>query len=431
MSVWDSIIGQQPTVDLLSRLAGTPQPWECGGKESLHSGGKDISDQGISQGGSEGGSGDSFKGNAGESAGGTLRGGRIAQSWLICGAPGSGRSRVARAFAAALECPRHGCGECAVCRQVMRDEHPDVTVLATDRVTISIDEVRKLVADSEQMPSTTPWRIIIIEDVDRMLERTTNVLLKEVEEPAERTIWLLCAPSSEDVLPTIRSRTRIVNLAVPQAAAVAKFLRSTAGADEALAKRCARLAQGHIGIARLYATDDQALADRDKIVVGVLGMRRASDAVLLASSMVDSAQGQAKTGVDRAVTQEEANFREINGLAPGDKIPAALRPAFNAIGKKEDIRRRTVRLSRDVLDRFLNTIASVYRDISVLQNNAEDTAGIVNLENRTAIADMSARISRARTVANLHAIDSARRRLLHNGSQQLVLESLLASLVVY
>lgn len=313
----------------------------------------------------------------------------------------------------------------------MRDEHPDVTVLATDRVTISIDEVRKLVADSEQMPSTTPWRIIIIEDVDRMLERTTNVLLKEVEEPAERTIWLLCAPSSEDVLPTIRSRTRIVNLAVPQAAAVAKFLRSTARADDALAKRCARLAQGHIGIARLYATDDQALADRDEIVVGVLGMRRASDAVLLASSMVDSAQGQAKTGVDRAVAQEEANFREINGLAPGDRIPAALRPVFNAIGKKEDIRRRTVRLSRDVLDRFLNTIASVYRDISVLQNNAEDTAGIVNLENRTAIADMSARISRARTVANLHAIDSARRRLLHNGSQQLVLESLLASLVVY
>ena len=169
MSVWDSIIGQQPTVDLLSRLAGIPQPWEGGDKESLHR---------ISQGGSEGGSGDSFKGNAGESAGGTLRGGRIAQSWLICGAPGSGRSRVARAFAAALECPRHGCGECAVCRQVMRDEHPDVTVLATDRVTISIDEVRKLVADSEQMPSTTPWRIIIIEDVDRMLERTTNVLLR-------------------------------------------------------------------------------------------------------------------------------------------------------------------------------------------------------------------------------------------------------------
>ncbi len=236
MSVWDSIIGQQSTVDLLSRLAGAPQPWEGGDKESLHSGGKDISDQGVSQGESKEEVRDSFKGKAGESVRGTLRRGRIAQSWLICGAPGSGRSRVARAFAAALECPRHGCGECAVCRQVMRDEHPDVTVLATDRVTISIDEVRKLVADSEQMPSTTPWRIIIIEDVDRMLERTTNVLLKEVEEPAERTIWLLCAPSSEDVLPTIRSRTRIVNLAVPQAAAVAEFLRSTAGADEALAK---------------------------------------------------------------------------------------------------------------------------------------------------------------------------------------------------
>lgn len=127
--------------------------------------------------------------------------------------------------------------------QIMKGEHPDVTILATDKVTISIDQVRSLVAKSEQMPATAPWRILIIEDVDRMLERTTNVLLKEVEEPADRTIWLLCAPSSQDVLPTIRSRTRVVNLAIPPAAAISGFLQKTDGVEKPLADRCARLAQ--------------------------------------------------------------------------------------------------------------------------------------------------------------------------------------------
>ena len=107
--------------------------------------------------------------------------------------------------------------------------HPDVTVLATNKVTIGIDEVRDIITTSEQMPSTAPWRIIIIEDVDRMLERTTNVLLKEIEEPSGHTIWLLCAPSAQDVLPTIRSRTRIVNLAVPSTQAVAAFLKQNGG----------------------------------------------------------------------------------------------------------------------------------------------------------------------------------------------------------
>ena len=73
-----------------------------------------------------------------------------------------------------------------VTQQVLAGTHPDVTVLTTNKVTIGIDQVREIITTSEQMPATAPWRIIIIEDVDRMLERTTNVLLKEIEEPAEQ-----------------------------------------------------------------------------------------------------------------------------------------------------------------------------------------------------------------------------------------------------
>ena len=382
MSVWDSLVGQQPVIDMLSRIAqGDP--------------------------------------------------GQITQSWLICGPPGSGRSNMARAFAAALESPDHGMNDepTRVTQQVLAGTHPDVTVLATNKVTIGIDQVREIITASEQMPATAPWRIIIIEDVDRMLERTTNVLLKEIEEPAEHCIWLLCAPSAQDVLPTIRSRTRIVNLAVPSTQAVAGFLTSTTNVEPKVAQRAARLAEGHIGIAKLYATDEQVMTDRDELVVGVLNLARASDAVLLAGSLIDNAKAQAEADASRITAGQEAEFRRINGLAPSDRIPPKLRGAFNQIAKKDDVKRLVTRRTRDVLDRALNSIASIYRDVAVLQNNAEDSVGLINLENRSPITELSVRLNRAGAVTRLDEVAHARKRLAGNGNPLLVFESLFCALI--
>ena len=382
MSVWDAIIGQEPVVERLKAIA----------------------------------SGDVT---------------HIAQSWLICGPPGSGRSVLAKAFAAALESPDHGLGDepTKTTRQVLAGTHPDVSILATDKVTIGIDEVRELIGVSEQMPSTAPWRIIIIEDVDRMLERTTNVLLKEIEEPAEHCIWLLCAPSAQDVLPTIRSRTRIVNLAVPPTAAVAAWLEREVGAEPKIAKRAARLAEGHIGIAKLYAQNERVMTDRDELVVGVLELAKASDAVLLAGRLIANAKAQAEAQVEVDAAKAERNFRRVNGLGADDRIPPKLRGAFNAIGKKDELKRRATRLSRDVLDRALNSIASVYRDIAVLQNDAEDSVGLINLENRAAITELAARLSREVAVARLDEVAVARRRLMGNGNPTLVFEALFCALL--
>ena len=382
MSVWDSLVGQKPVIDMLSRIAqGDPS--------------------------------------------------QITQSWLICGPPGSGRSNMARAFAAALESPDHGMSAepTRVTQQVFAGTHPDVTVLTTNKVTIGIDQVREIITTSEQMPATAPWRIIIIEDVDRMLERTTNVLLKEIEEPAEHCIWLLCAPSAQDVLPTIRSRTRIVNLAVPSTQAVAGFLTSTTNVEPKVAQRAARLAEGHIGIAKLYATDERVMSDRDELVVGVLNLARASDAVLLAGNLIDNAKAQAEADANRITAGQEAEFRRINGLAPSDRIPPKLRGAFNQIAKKDDVKRLVTRRTRDVLDRALNSIASIYRDVAVLQNNAEDSVGLINLENRSSITELSVRLNRAGAVTRLDEVAHARKRLAGNGNPLLVFESLFCALI--
>lgn len=382
MSVWDSLVGQKPVIDMLSRIAqGDPS--------------------------------------------------QITQSWLICGPPGSGRSNMARAFAAALESPDHGMSAepTRVTQQVLAGTHPDVTVLTTNKVTIGIDQVREIITTSEQMPATAPWRIIIIEDVDRMLERTTNVLLKEIEEPAEHCIWLLCAPSAQDVLPTIRSRTRIVNLAVPSTQAVAGFLTSTTNVEPKVAQRAARLAEGHIGIAKLYATDERVMSDRDELVVGVLNLARASDAVLLAGNLIDNAKAQAEADANRITAGQEAEFRRINGLAPSGRIPPKLRGAFNQIAKKDDVKRLVTRRTRDVLDRALNSIASIYRDVAVLQNNAEDSVGLINLENRSSITELSVRLNRAGAVTRLDEVAHARKRLAGNGNPLLVFESLFCALI--
>ncbi|WEV69249.1 DNA polymerase III subunit delta' [Bifidobacterium sp. ESL0775] len=355
----------------------------------------------------------------------------IAQSWLICGPPGSGRSNVARAFAAALESPTHGLSDEPErsSEQVLAGTHPDVSVLATDKITIGIDEVRDLIETSEQTPSIAPWRIIVIEDVDRMLERTTNVLLKEIEEPSPHTIWLLCAPSPEDVLPTIRSRTRIVNLAVPSTQAVAKFLETHDHIEPKTAARAARLAEGHIGVARLYATNERVMSDRAELVSGVLNLRRASDAVLLAGRLIDNAKAQAQSDVEDQAAKQEAEFRHVNGLGEKDRIPPKLRSAFNQIGKKTEIKRRATRRSRDVLDRDLNTIASIYRDVAVLQNNAEQSVGLINLENRSSITNLAESLTRQGVVDRLDAVSVARRRLNGNSNQTILFEALFCALL--
>lgn len=382
MSVWDAIVGQPKVVEELRRVA-----------------------EGDGRG--------------------------VAQSWLICGPAGSGTMQVARAFAAALESPDHGEGELPtkITSQILADRFPDVVTLSTDKVTIGIDEVRDLVTLSEQMPSTAPWRIIIIENTERMLERTTNVLLKEIEEPSPRTIWLLCAPSAQDVLPTIRSRTRIVNLGVPDDADVAAYLERSCGADRATAARVARLAEGHIGIAALYARDAQVLADRDELVVGVLGLARASQAVLLADSLIASAKAQAQADVDRQAERAQQEFRRVNGLGEDDRVPPSLRGMYNALTKKDELKRQATRRQRDVLDRALNSVASVYRDVAVLQNDAEGSVGLVNVENRKAIVDLSVALRREQVIERLDRIAVARRRLIGNVNPQLVFEALFCELI--
>ena len=269
----------------------------------------------------------------------------MTHAWLITGPPGSGRSTLAHGFAAELV----GAGnDEAAWRQVIAGAHPDVSILSTHKVTITIEEVRALVAFSYFSPSASNYRVVGIEDADRMTERTSNVLLKALEEPPPQTVWVLCAPSTADVLPTIRSRTRSIVLQVPQASDVAQLIASREGLDSDLALRAATEAQSHIGMATRLATDEEARTRRATSIDIVLGVTNVSGAVSAAARLLEIA-GEDATALGERTDQEEREALLTSlGVAPGGAVPSALRSQVKTL--EDDQKRRKTRNLRDALD---------------------------------------------------------------------------------
>ncbi|WP_106507581.1 DNA polymerase III subunit delta' [Brachybacterium timonense] len=352
--------------------------------------------------------------------------GSLAQAWLVTGPPGSGRSTAARAFAATLQCEEGtGCGQCQACRTVTAGTHPDVTVVTTDKLSISKEEVRGLVLTAQQAPATGHRRVVIVEDADRMSPGTFNVLLKAIEEPPPLTVWMLCAPSAQDLAPTIRSRCRVVTLSLPSPQVVADLLVRRDGVDPDRAERAARAAQGHIGLALRYATQDGALAAREDSARELLGLRGVGQAVLAAQALVERATAEAKEHADAVAAEEREHFLRSAGIDDG-RVPPALRSQVKQL--EEDAKRRQTRLVRDVLDRYLLDAHSVLRDVLMLQLNAGRE--LVNPGVRQDIEATAGRGSALVTVELLDAVQTSRRRIAGNVPPLLAVEALLARVAI-
>jgi DNA polymerase III, delta' subunit len=355
-----------------------------------------------------------------------VAGGRHAMThaWLFVGPPGSGRSNAARAFAAALQCHDGGCGRCNDCRTSLSGAHPDVTLLRTEQLSIGVDEMRQLVSRANVAPVNRRWQVVVIEDADRVTERGADALLKALEEPAPKTVWLLCAPSADDVIVTIRSRCRELRLVTPPVEEVAKLLVGRDGVDEVMARYCARAAQGHVGRARALALNEEARKRRHEILSLPARLNTLTDCLSAAESLVASASeeaGQLTADLDaREMTELQA------ALGMGTRRVKA-RGVQGAIKELEDQQKaRAKRFQRDALDRVLTELTGYYRDVLACQ-----TAPGVPFVNADIADEITTFAGCTRPEQTVHALDAlleARKALEGNVAPQLALEAMLLGL---
>jgi DNA polymerase-3 subunit delta' len=347
------------------------------------------------------------------------------QSWLFTGPPGSGRSNAALAFAAALQCEQGGCGECHECRTVLGGSHADVQRMSTQGLSIGVDQVRALVRTAALTPARGRFQILIVEDSDRVTEQAQNALLKAVEEPGARTVWLLCAPTVEDVLPTIRSRCRLVTLSTPTAEDVADFLTQVDGINPADALQAARASQGHIGRARALARDEGVRARR-RTVVGIPARLESLAACLRAAEeLATSTKAEADEVTSALDAREKADLDTAFGVEPRGRKPREYGPALAALEK--DQKRRATRRHRDIIDRALVDLMGVYRDAIAHGVGGRE---LINEDMRSEVEQLARTSSPEAHLRRIGVIQQAREQLLEfNVAPQLALESMMVGLV--
>ncbi|GAC85324.1 DNA polymerase III subunit delta' [Gordonia paraffinivorans NBRC 108238] len=306
----------------------------------------------------------------------------MTHSWLFTGPPGSGRSVAATCFAAALQCQAPdpadiGCGECRACVTVMAKTHADVRHVVPEGLSLAVSAMRDIVQAASRRPGTGRWQVVIVEDADRLTEQAANALLKVVEEPPPRTVFLLCAPSvdPEDISVTLRSRCRHIALVTPTTADIERVLVERDGLDPEQAHWAASVCGGHIGRARRLATDPDAREQREKALSLARAATRDSTAYAAAEELVKSADAAAKAiaaELDEAETEEMRTALGAGGTGKGtSRMPRGTAGALKELEKRQ--KSRATRVGRDVLDRALVDLAALFRDALVVSVGAQVT----------------------------------------------------------
>ena len=349
----------------------------------------------------------------------------MTHAWLFTGPPGSGRSSAAVAFAQALVCGYQGCGTCNECQSAANGSHPDVEIIRTEGLSIKVEEIRELLTRVAWAPSMGGWRVVVMEDADRLTESAANAMLKAIEEPGTRTVWLLCAPTLHDVLPTIRSRCRHIQLHTPSDEAVTQVLINRDGVTPAMAQFAARVSQGHIGRAKYLAFNEGARSNRTTIMHLPLQLNSLAAAFKAAQTLVDLATTAANAASEVRDEKEIASLQEAYGKgATGRGMASGVAKAVKELEKEQ--KSRATRMVRDSIDGALLDIATFYRDVMMVQAGSSDA--IINTDMVDVITAYAAKHPHHSTVSKISAIMEARTNLAHNAAPLLTCEALMCRL---
>lgn len=357
---------------------------------------------------------------------------KMTHAWLFTGPPGAGRETAARAFAAALQCVSPdralggapGCGFCDGCHTALLGTHADVSTVAAVGAEILVRDMRDTVRKSYTAPAVGRWQVILVEDAERLNEKSANAVLKAVEEPAPRTVWLLCAPSVEDVLPTIRSRCRLLTLSTPAVSAVADMLVRRDGIEPDVAAAVSRATQGHIERARRLATDPRARERRAAVLKVPLRVEEIGGCLKAAQELVDAAAEDSKQLAEEVDTKETEELKAAMGAQSGGRMP---RGTAGVMKDLEDMqKRRRTRSQRDSLDLALTELTVVYRDVLAMQLGSR--VDLANVEIQDTLERVARSTSPESTLRRIEAIGACRVALDGNVAPLLAVEAMTVAL---
>jgi len=345
----------------------------------------------------------------------TSQGQEMTHAWLFTGPPGSGRSTAARAFAAALLCNENGCGICIECKSSASGTHPDIDVVDATGLSIKIDELREVVSRSAWGTTLSKWRVILIEDCDRMTESAANALLKALEEPTGDTVWLLCAPTIHDVLPTIRSRCRQVNLRTPSTSEIVDFLTETHHAKQDEAELAARISQGHVGKARAFLNNSDYRTNRKQTIEIFISITSEPRAIRAAAQLLELAVYRAESRVN---TKSELELEELKSALQGTGRGMISGGAKVIKDLERDQKARLTRATKDELDAILLDLELFLADCLAPSELWR------NIDLSEIIRDISSTLTPEAIASLVPRIKQTRESLTGNSSQALLLESL-------
>lgn len=349
----------------------------------------------------------------------------MTHAWVFTGPPGSGRSSGALAFAQALICPNNGCGRCNDCNAAKTSGHPDVEIIRTEGLSIKVEEIRELLSRVAWAPSMGGWRVVVMEDADRLTESAANALLKAIEEPGTRTVWLLCAPTLQDVLPTIRSRCRHLQLRTPSFEAVSRVLISHDNIAPGMADFAARASQGHIGRARYLATNESVRINRKRIMQLPLQLDSLAAAFQAAQTLVDLATEEAKRTSNERDQDEIGKLQEAYGKA--STVRGMATGGAKAVKELEkEQKSRSTRMVRDSIDGALLDIATFYRDVMMMQSGNHEA--LINTDMSEQVESYASSHPPYSTILKINAVMDARANLARNSAPLVTCESLMCRL---
>ncbi len=349
----------------------------------------------------------------------------MTHAWVFTGPPGSGRSSAAVAFAQALICPNKGCGACNECQSAATSGHPDVEVIRTEGLSIKVEEIRELLTRVAWAPSMGGWRVVVMEDADRLTESAANALLKAIEEPGTRTVWLLCAPTLHDVLPTIRTRCRHLQLRTPSIEAATQVLIKRDNISPTMADFAARVSQGHIGRAKLLATNESVRSNRKVIMQLPLQLGSLAAAFQAAQTLVDIATEEANASSDVRDEKEVERLQEAYGkVATGRGMATGAAKAVKELEKEQ--KSRATRMVRDSIDGALLDLATFYRDVMMAQSGVTDS--MINSDMTSEIESYATSFPAHTAAQKMSTILEARNHLAMNAAPLVTCEALMCEL---